>query len=171
MAKTLDKRRFFRLTSGTYPKRPSRRPPRFKNFQGATCSPRVALLREQMIAQHDLDAWDNKRVDRLCQALGVTLEGLCAAAGVFNPVEVQRLRRQAAQREEREAAWRVHANNLNAEGRLPLSCMKSWKWPWPIALHFARIERFIYEQRFLTPSQVSPEDAYLAQICEQAKTR
>ena len=133
-------------------------------------APQVALLKEQMAVQYDLDNWDNKRVDRLCQGMGITLESLCAAAGLFDPAEIRKLRKQADARQALEAEHRAYANHMGhfQERRFPVEARKSWKWPWPIALHFSRMERFYYEHRMMTPSQVSPEDAYLARLVEEA---
>lgn len=87
-------------------------------------SPRIHLIKDHFRSLK-LETWNNARVSRLARAMGVTIEELCALAGLFGKPSVA-------------AHWR-HAE-------------KDKVWPGPIALHFAQLEKFYYERVFETAS-------------------
>lgn len=137
-----------------------------ENLWGGDSAPSVDLMRMQMDTLYDLNAWSNNRVKRLCDSAGITLEGLCAMAGVYGKSTIRALVRQADRREleersRKEARARRSESHRGGKGP-PVAPM--WKWPWPIALHFAKVEKFLYEQKFVTPTTIGVEELAVSKI-------
>lgn len=98
-------------------------------------SPNVTIIKVHY-EMFQLKRWNNARVARLCRTMRVTAFELAALAGVFNKNSVHALRRAG----------------------------ETEPWPPPIALHFAKMERFANELVFKSGSAPDPQDAQLANV-------
>jgi len=53
-------------------------------------SPTVSALKHYICNTLGMGDWDNKKVKRICDYIGVTLDELCALAGIFHPHEIEK---------------------------------------------------------------------------------
>lgn len=133
---------------------------------GGGSAPNIDLLKQKMDLLFNLNRFDNARVNRICKAAGVTLEGLCAMAGVFGKAKIRALQAQADRQEAEERRRKEvrHRTAWHKKKKAP----SLWKWPWEIALHFAKIEKFLFEQRLQSPTGVTPDEVAVAEAVTQA---
>lgn len=103
-------------------------------------SPEVTLIRATYSAYH-LSEWTNNRVAALCRLSKRTIYEICAIAGITQKSRVKHLWEQSAK---------------TGKG-----------WPQEIALHFAKLECFIYEEVFHEKQVPSPYDCLMARMLDK----